>query len=51
LVSIGTEGSITDCQEYGNKVDTIDYITFHAWAQNWGWYSPTSKNPVETGIK
>jgi mannan endo-1,4-beta-mannosidase len=37
LVSIGNEGTITGCSGHGNKVKNIDYITFHAWAQNWGW--------------
>jgi len=50
LVSIGNEGTITGCSERGNNVENIDYITFHAWAQNWGWYSPHSRNGLNNGI-
>lgn len=50
LVSIGNEGTITGCSEQGNKVDNVDYVTFHAWAQNWGWYSPRSKSGLKAGI-
>jgi len=50
LVSIGNEGTITGCSEEGNYVENVDYITFHAWAQNWGWYSPSSRNGLSSGI-
>ena len=46
LVSIGNEGSITACSSSGNPLPNIDYITFHAWAQNWGWFSPYTNNPA-----
>lgn len=51
LVSIGNEGTITGCSEYGNSVADVDYVTFHAWAQNWGWYSPRSRSGLDRGIK
>ena len=51
LVSIGSEGSITGCQLSGNKLEIVDYVTFHAWAQNWGWYSPNYKHNFTKGIK
>lgn len=50
LVSIGNEGSITSCSSDGNSVKNIDYITFHAWAQNWGWYSPRSTGGLDRAI-
>lgn len=50
LVSIGNEGTITSCSEQGNKVETIDYITIHAWAQNWGWYTPRTEDGLDRGI-
>lgn len=38
LISVGNEGSITGCKNEPFTIDQIDYITFHMWAQNWGWY-------------
>lgn len=51
LVSIGNEGTITSCSSGGNSIKNVDYITFHAWAQNWGWYTPVSRDGLEHGIK
>lgn len=51
LVSIGNEGSITSCSHSGNNLPNIDYLTFHAWAQNWGWYSPRSRVGLDRGIQ
>mmetsp|Transcript_21580 Transcript_21580/g.24002 ORF Transcript_21580/g.24002 Transcript_21580/m.24002 type:complete len:368 (+) Transcript_21580:160-1263(+) len=50
LVSIGNEGTITGCSNHGNSVAEVDYVTFHAWAQNWGWYSPRSRSGLKNGI-
>lgn len=50
LVSIGNEGTITSCSSEGNTIEYIDYITFHAWAQNWGWYTPYSEAGLDRGI-
>lgn len=38
LVSVGNEGSITPCHTITWSNKEVDYVTFHAWAQNWGWY-------------
>jgi len=43
MVSLGHEGTITNCAKEGGSVKEIDYLTFHLWAQNWNWYDP--KNP------
>ena len=51
LVSIGSEGLITNCQDGGNDVKTIDYVTVHAWAQNWNWYKPESRDKLAYGIE
>jgi mannan endo-1,4-beta-mannosidase len=51
LVSIGNEGTITGCSSHGNEVPEVDYVTFHAWAQNWGWYSPRSRSGLDRGIQ
>ncbi|MEL6842576.1 MAG: cellulase family glycosylhydrolase [Bacteroidota bacterium] len=46
LVSVGSEG-MTSVKAYANtqfreihELKEIDYITFHLWVQNWGWYVP-----------
>ncbi len=41
LVSVGNEGTITCCSNVPDAMDEVDYVTFHAWAQNWGWYHPS----------
>jgi mannan endo-1,4-beta-mannosidase len=51
LVSIGTEGAVTWCTVKGNSINSIDYMTVHAWAQNWGWYSPQNITNLYFGIK
>lgn len=51
LVSTGNEGSMGSLRSMevfrkAHAFDTVDYLTFHMWAKNWGWYD--AKNPVET---
>lgn len=48
LVSVGNEGSITPCHTTTWNVPEVDYVTFHAWAQNWGWYS--GSGPVDSAV-
>ncbi len=49
LISLGSEG-YTNTKLSGthfikaHKHDLIDYVTFHLWIQNWGWYDP-EKHP------
>ncbi len=43
LVSTGSEGSVgsNDSQDYylnAHSSSNIDYVTFHLWAKNWGWF-------------
>ena len=45
LISTGSEGSTPS--DYANTLPevihalpNIDYLTFHIWIQNWGWYDP-----------
>lgn len=45
LVSIGSEGSKGSLNKlaYAQKAHeskNIDYVTFHLWPKNWGWYKP-----------
>lgn len=45
LVSIGSEGSMGSLNklEYAKQSHdskNIDYVTFHLWPKNWGWYKP-----------
>ncbi len=45
LVSTGSEGSIgtLEVEEYylqSHRTSNIDYLTFHLWAYNWGWFKP-----------
>jgi mannan endo-1,4-beta-mannosidase len=51
LVSIGSEGlqgSLMDSTLYMkiHSCKSVDYLTFHLWAKNWGWYD--AQKPVET---
>nr|WP_319398858.1 beta-mannosidase [uncultured Carboxylicivirga sp.] len=51
LVSIGSEGNATGPWDginvlEDNKVEEVDYITMHIWAQNWGWYTPGQPDSV-----
>jgi hypothetical protein len=32
LVSLGNEGTITECAKEGGSMPQIDYLTFHCWA-------------------
>jgi len=46
LVSTGNEGlkGSMDSEEYylkAHKFPSIDYMTFHLWAKNWGWFDAT----------
>lgn len=45
LVTTGSEGSvghhrIIEDFEKANNCKSIDYLTYHLWPQNWGWYNP-----------
>jgi mannan endo-1,4-beta-mannosidase len=47
LVSIGSEGELYMWGDYANSdyreahaLPDIDYLTFHIWPENWGWYDP-----------
>ena len=44
MVSIGSEGNaflpLSNKFKKEHKIKAIDYITFHIWLQNWGWYDP-----------
>jgi mannan endo-1,4-beta-mannosidase len=45
LVSTGSEGVIGSLQNEAmflkaHQSQYIDYVTFHLWAKNWGWYNP-----------
>ncbi|MBS2100558.1 glycoside hydrolase 5 family protein [Carboxylicivirga linearis] len=51
LVSIGSEGNATGPWDginvlEDNRVEDVDYITMHIWAQNWGWYTPGQPDSV-----
>ena len=51
LVSTGSEGTMGCLQDEGcyleaHRSDRIDYLTFHVWPNNWGWYDEL--NPAET---
>jgi mannan endo-1,4-beta-mannosidase len=51
MVSSGSEGlygSAHDAQLYldAHKTKHIDYLTYHLWPKNWGWFD--SKNPTGT---
>lgn len=51
LVSLGNEGTITPCAKEGNDVKELDYVTFHCWAQNWGWYDPAIPGSLIYALK
>jgi mannan endo-1,4-beta-mannosidase len=51
LVSSGSEGTIgtsnsAEIYEKAHQSKNIDYLTFHLWAKNWGWFN--SKKFAET---
>ncbi len=51
LVTTGSEGirgslGSKDIYVRANKTPYIDYLTFHLWVKNWGWFDPM--NPQET---
>jgi mannan endo-1,4-beta-mannosidase len=57
LVSIGSEGN-TPSPENGTHFEKdhdspyIDYMTFHLWVQNWGWYDPLkAKETYDYAVK
>ena len=48
LISIGSEGELYMWGNYANSdyrafhdLPNIDYLTFHVWPENWGWYDPS----------
>lgn len=46
LVCIGDEGIYDEMKEHisASKLESIDYITIHLWAENWGWYNTSMDN-------
>ena len=45
LVSTGSEGVIGSLQNEeiflkAHQSNSVDYVTFHVWIKNWGWYDP-----------
>lgn len=45
LVTAGNEGNTSNDDAktdviLDNEIESIDYITVHVWAQNWGWFKP-----------
>jgi len=45
LVSIGSEGTVgcagsADLFRVIHRIPQVDYVTFHLWAMNWGWFDP-----------
>jgi mannan endo-1,4-beta-mannosidase len=51
LVSSGSEGTVAlswEAEPYiqSHQSRSIDYLTFHLWAKNWGWFDPLK--PEET---
>lgn len=45
LVSTGSEGEIGSLDSMGvfieaHALESVDYLTFHMWAKNWGWFKP-----------
>ncbi|MEX0601890.1 MAG: mannanase, partial [Bacteroidota bacterium] len=46
LISTGSEGTVgaLGSEEYfveAHRTPNIDYLTFHLWPLNWGWFDPT----------
>jgi mannan endo-1,4-beta-mannosidase len=46
LVSSGSEGTVgtlksEECYRAAYNVPSIDYLNFHVWPLNWGWFDPT----------
>ena len=50
LVSLGNEGTIVPCAQEGNEMKALDYVTFHCWAQNWGWYDPENPSSIDDAL-
>ncbi|PWJ43159.1 mannan endo-1,4-beta-mannosidase [Sediminitomix flava] len=56
LVSTGSEGYTpsswagTDFEK-DHESDAIDYMTYHIWVQNWGWYDPFKKKSYKKAVK
>ncbi|MBB6461727.1 glycoside hydrolase 5 family protein [Flammeovirga kamogawensis] len=56
LVSIGSEGD-SPGKDAGislledNDIKEIDYVTIHIWAQNWGWYNPSTPDKTINSTK
>ncbi|HTY37419.1 MAG TPA: mannanase [Bacteroidota bacterium] len=56
LVSTGSEGTIGSLlspQYYlaAHKTPQVDYLTFHLWPQNWGWFDPKNIATTFPGTK
>ena len=51
LVSVGSEGTMgclenDQCYIDAHSGENVDYLTFHMWPKNWGWYD--ARNPGNT---
>ncbi|MEO7313358.1 MAG: hypothetical protein ABIX01_23445 [Chitinophagaceae bacterium] len=56
LVSIGSEGKMGSLNklEYAyqaNESRNIDYVTFHLWPKNWGWYNPAHSDSLQRSLE
>ena len=56
LTSIGSEGftpyeSAGTYAKAAHEIPEIDYITFHIWVQNWGWYNPKDPASYPSALK
>lgn len=56
LVSTGNEGSMGAVRDLDLYIDShnspyVDYLTFHMWLKNWGWFDATNPEATyETGL-
>lgn len=56
LVSTGSEGSMgtlnkLEYAKQAHETEYIDYITFHLWPKNWGWYKADKPETMESTKK
>ncbi|MDI3288478.1 cellulase family glycosylhydrolase [Polyangium sp. 15x6] len=57
LVTTGSEGETPWPRESGldvvanHRFSSIDYVTAHVWAQNWGWYDPARPKSYEAAVR
>lgn len=55
MVSIGSEGSKGSLNElkYAEQIhqsSNIDYVTFHLWPKNWGWYKAAQPDSIQATL-